>query len=225
MKIAVSATDNSLDSSVDPRFGRCRYFIIVDTDTLEFEAIENESMSLGGGAGIQSAQFIAEKGARCVLTGNCGPNAYGTLSAAGVAVITGCSGSVREAVEQFKAGAQRTAAEPNVPDHFGSGPGFGNPAAPSSVAWAAAAVWAVAAVWAAVAAWAAAEAWAAACRFPPGEKRPREVNRPHGRVWESRDRHRSRLPAEPFFRRNTPAKEHSGSLTVPAPVRKVIAVP
>jgi predicted Fe-Mo cluster-binding NifX family protein len=121
MKIAVTATEPSLDAAVDPRFGRCPYFVIVETDDSAFEAVENPNAALGGGAGIQSAQLMNEKGVRFVLTGNCGPNAYRTLSAAGIEMIVGCSGVVRDVVAQFKAGRLDTADEPNVAAHFGTG--------------------------------------------------------------------------------------------------------
>jgi predicted Fe-Mo cluster-binding NifX family protein len=119
MKIAVTATDASLESRIDPRFGRCAYFLIVDTNTMEFEAIENPNVALGGGAGIQSAQLLAENAVEVVLTGNCGPNAHQTLSAAGIGVMVGCTGSVVDAVEQFKAGQLNAATEPNVASKFG----------------------------------------------------------------------------------------------------------
>jgi predicted Fe-Mo cluster-binding NifX family protein len=86
---------------------------------MEFEALQNPNVTLGGGAGIQSAQLMAEKDVAYVLTGNCGPNAHQTLSAAGIHIIVGCSGMVREAVEQFKAGALNAAGAPNVASHFG----------------------------------------------------------------------------------------------------------
>jgi len=107
MKVAITATEPSLDAKVDPRFGRCAYFLIVDPESSQFEALENPNVALGGGAGIQSAQLLAEKGAQAVLTGNCGPNAYQALFAAGISVIVGCSGSAREALEQYKAGGAR----------------------------------------------------------------------------------------------------------------------
>jgi len=121
MKIAVTATEPSLDARMDPRFGRCPYFLVVETDDASFEAVENQSVSLGGGAGIQSAQLMASKGVQTVLTGNCGPNAYQTLAAAGIAVIVGCGGTVADAVEQFKAGQLNAAAEPSVAGKFGLG--------------------------------------------------------------------------------------------------------
>ena len=71
MKIAISASGPSLDAEVDPRFGRCQYLIIVDPDTMEFEAVENSNAMAAGGAGIATGQMIAEKGVNVVLTGNC----------------------------------------------------------------------------------------------------------------------------------------------------------
>jgi len=119
MNIAITATEPSLDARVDPRFGRCQCFLIVDTETLKFEAVQNPNLMLGGGAGIQSAQLMAEKGVQFILTGNCGPNAYQTLSAAGIGVIVGCSGVVGDVIEQFKAGQLSAAGEPNVAGKFG----------------------------------------------------------------------------------------------------------
>ena len=127
MKIAVSATGPSLDAEVDPRFGRCQYFIIVDPDTMRFEAIENSSAMASGGAGISTAQMIVSKGVEAVLTGNCGPNAFQVLSAAGIKVVTGASGRVQDAIQGYKSGHFQANSQPNVPDHFGmgSGPGIG----------------------------------------------------------------------------------------------------
>lgn len=121
MKIAVSSTGDHIDSSIDPRFGRCAYFLIVETNDMAFEAFENQNMSLGGGAGIQSAQFVASQGVKAVITGNCGPNAARTLSAAAVDLVLGQTGTVREAVEKYKRGDLKTGTQPNVADHYGTG--------------------------------------------------------------------------------------------------------
>ncbi len=64
MKVAISSSGKDLDSLIAPRFGRCPYFLIVETDNMSFEVFDNESIALGGGAGIQSAQFISSKGAK-----------------------------------------------------------------------------------------------------------------------------------------------------------------
>ncbi|HDL08395.1 MAG TPA: 4Fe-4S dicluster domain-containing protein [Desulfobacteraceae bacterium] len=119
MKIAVTSTGPTLDSDVEARFGRCAYFLIIDADTMQFEAIENPNIALGGGAGIQSAQLMSEKGVTTVLTGNCGPNAFNVFGQAGIQVIVGVSGNIRNAVEQFKAGKYSSADAPNVQSHFG----------------------------------------------------------------------------------------------------------
>lgn len=123
MKIAVTSTGPDLDDQVEARFGRGQYFLIVDTESMQFETIENPNTVTGGGAGIQSAQMMAEKDVKFVLTGNCGPNAFRVFGEAGIQVIVGVSGSVQSAVEQFKAGKFSSADSPNVQSHFGVGSG------------------------------------------------------------------------------------------------------
>ena len=125
MRIAISATGPTLDAEVDPRFGRCQYFIIADPETMEFEALENSSAMAAGGAGISTGQMIAGKGVEVVLTGNCGPNAYQVLSAAGLRVITGVFGKVKDAIQSYKSGQFQTSSQANVPDHFGMGEAMG----------------------------------------------------------------------------------------------------
>ena len=125
MRIAISATGPDLDAEVDPRFGRCQYFVIVEPDTMQFESVENSSAMASGGAGISAAQMIIGKGVEAVLTGNCGPNAYQVLSPAGIKVITGVSGKVRDAAQSYKSGNLEGSTQPNVPDHFGLGSGRG----------------------------------------------------------------------------------------------------
>lgn len=119
MKVCVSSHGNTLDSQVDPRFGRCQYFIIVDAETLTFEAIKNQNIDAMGGAGIQSGQLVAGKKVQAVLTGNVGPNAFQTLKAAGVEVITGISGSVKEAIEKYRKGDFSLAQGPSTAAHSG----------------------------------------------------------------------------------------------------------
>ena len=125
MKIAVSAVGNTLDAQVDQRFGRCSYFVIVDSETMMAEAIPNMAAGAMGGAGIQAAQNIASKGVKVVITGNVGPNAFQTLSAAGIEIITGASGTVRETIEKYKKGELSKTGTPTVRGHFGMGMGAG----------------------------------------------------------------------------------------------------
>jgi len=122
MKICITSQGDNLDSQVDPRFGRCQYFIIVDTETLEFEAIQNPSIDSMGGAGIQSGQLVASKGVKAVLTGNVGPNAFQTLQAAKTDVIIGLSGSIKEVIEKYKKGEIKPIQGPSVGSKFGIPP-------------------------------------------------------------------------------------------------------
>lgn len=123
MKICVSASSNTLDANVDPRFGRCPYFVIVDSETMESEVVSNDSTNAAHGAGIQAAQTVANSGATVVITGNVGPNAFKVLSATGIKIITGVSGSIKEAVEKYKNGELQETTNPTVGGHFGMGKG------------------------------------------------------------------------------------------------------
>ncbi|HUV77864.1 MAG TPA: NifB/NifX family molybdenum-iron cluster-binding protein [Desulfobacterales bacterium] len=125
MKIGVTSTGPTLDDMVAARFGRCPYFLIIDPDTMEFEALPNPNISLGGGAGIQSAQLMADRDVAAVLTGNCGPNAIKTFGAAGIKVISGVSGPVRQAVQQYISGSPVQTSAPNVDNSSGMGIGRG----------------------------------------------------------------------------------------------------
>ena len=121
MKIAVTSTGETLDSQVDPRFGRAGYFIIVETETMNYQVVENASVSAAGGAGVSAGQAVADTGAEAVLTGNCGPNAQRTLDAAGIKLYIEVTGTVAEAVKRFKSGDLTAADGPNVQSHFGMG--------------------------------------------------------------------------------------------------------
>jgi predicted Fe-Mo cluster-binding NifX family protein len=119
MKVAVSSNGDDLNAQLDPRFGRCAYFLVVNPDDMDFEAFKNESAVQGGGAGIQAAQFLASQGVAAVITGNCGPKAVQTLSAAGIELFGGQAGTVREVVEIFKKGHLKPTNEATVDSHFG----------------------------------------------------------------------------------------------------------
>lgn len=119
MKICITSRGDSLDSEVDPRFGRCGFFIVADPESMEFSAFPNEMAGIAGGAGIQAGQFMSEKGVGAVVTGNCGPNAFRTLQAAGIGVFTGAAGSVRDAIDAYKNGKLGSSQGPNVGAHSG----------------------------------------------------------------------------------------------------------
>jgi predicted Fe-Mo cluster-binding NifX family protein len=126
MKIAVSATADKIDSTVDPRFGRCAYFIIVDAEGSEIkgsEAVQNTGTQAMGGAGVTAAQIVANKGVDAVITGNVGPNAFGALSQAGIKIVTGVGGvSVKDAVQRYLKGELKETTQPTNP---GFGPRMG----------------------------------------------------------------------------------------------------
>ncbi len=107
MKVAISARGPSLDAEVDPRFGRCATFVLVETEDLSFTAVANDAAASGSGAGIEAARRVAGHGVKAVLTGSCGPNAHETLAAAGIDVIVGRTGTVEEVVRRFQAGELR----------------------------------------------------------------------------------------------------------------------
>jgi len=120
MKICITSQGNDLEAQVDPRFGRCQYFIIIDTDTDETDVLDNSNKDGMGGVGVQSGQVMAEKEVKVVLTGNVGPNAFQTLQAGGIEVITGVSGTVKEVIEKYKKGEFESTQGPSVDSHFGT---------------------------------------------------------------------------------------------------------
>jgi predicted Fe-Mo cluster-binding NifX family protein len=125
MRICVTSSGNTLDASVDPRVGRAAYFIIVDSETMAFEAVSNMAAGAMGGAGIQAAQTIASKRVNVLITGNVGPNAFQALSSAGIKIVIGAYGTVREVIEKYKRGQLRGTGAPTVGGHFGRGKGMG----------------------------------------------------------------------------------------------------
>jgi len=125
MKVCVTATVGDLNAQVDPRFGRCQYFVFVDSDTMAIEAMPNEAIAAPGGAGIQAAQTVVNKGVDVLISGNIGPNAFQVLSAAGVKVVTGAYGTVKEAVEMYKTGKLSETGVSTVAAHAGMGMGGG----------------------------------------------------------------------------------------------------
>jgi predicted Fe-Mo cluster-binding NifX family protein len=119
VKIAVSSSGPTLEAAVDPRFGRAPYLLVVDPDTLEFEAVANQmNLQAAQGAGIQTATLVARYQPVAVLTGHCGPKAFQTLQAAGIQVIVEVSGPVKQAVEKYRAGQLTPAASPNATSHW-----------------------------------------------------------------------------------------------------------
>ena len=119
MRIVVSAQGDHLDSEVDPRFGRAMRFLLVDTEDMSCKVIENEqNFDLPQGAGIQAAQNAARHDPDVVLTGNCGPKAFKVLQTAGVQVVIGVKGVIRDVVQAYMEGKYEAAQEANVEGHW-----------------------------------------------------------------------------------------------------------
>ncbi|MCK5844053.1 MAG: NifB/NifX family molybdenum-iron cluster-binding protein [Victivallales bacterium] len=119
MKIVVTSQGETLDSKVDPRFGRAQKFLVIDTETNEFECVDNaQNLNAAQGAGIQAAQTVCGTDVETLITGNCGPKAFKVLSAADIKVYVGADGTVAEAIEKFKKGELKESAEANVEGHW-----------------------------------------------------------------------------------------------------------
>lgn len=119
MKIAVTSQGPSQTDPVDERFGRAPYFIVHDTESGSYEAVDNSAgRGAAQGAGVQAAQRIADTGATVLITGHCGPKAFGALSAAGVSVMTGAAGTVEEAIRQYNEKKLQRAGGPDVAGHW-----------------------------------------------------------------------------------------------------------
>jgi predicted Fe-Mo cluster-binding NifX family protein len=118
MKIILTTTSPDLDSEVDPRFGRGAYLLVVDSDSLVWQAHPNPGVGATGGAGTLAAQFAANQKAAAVISGDFGPNAYNALQAAGIAMyLFGTSRTGRQAAERFKAGQLQLVGAPTGPGH------------------------------------------------------------------------------------------------------------
>ncbi|MHB8118253.1 MAG: NifB/NifX family molybdenum-iron cluster-binding protein [Methanothrix sp.] len=126
MKICVTAGASGLDAPMDPRFGRCPFFVVVDLDSMSENSIPNSNVTASSGAGIQAAQEIAKQGVFALITGNIGPNAMQTLSAAKIDVYQHQEGgSVKDVVEKFRRGELTKITGPSVPGHASMGKGQG----------------------------------------------------------------------------------------------------
>ena len=119
MKIAVTSKGKDPDAETDPRFGRCRYFIVKDTETGDLQAVENGSHMAMGGAGPQASQTISKLGVETLITGNVGPNAFEALKASGIKVFIGAAGTVGEAIAKYERGELEEIEDASVGSHAG----------------------------------------------------------------------------------------------------------
>ena len=119
MKIAITSTGKTLDSPLDPRFGRAQYILIMEQDGSLVEAVDNsQGFNALSGAGIQAGKLLADRKVDVLITGHCGPNAFRTLQAAGIKVVVDQSGTVKEALERFQSGKVAFSGQPNAEAHW-----------------------------------------------------------------------------------------------------------
>lgn len=103
MKIALTAASPDIEVNIEPRFGRCAYLLVVDNDTMQWEAHPNPGLNVSGGAGIKAAQFVANQHAEVALSGDFGPHAFNTLYAGGITMyLYGDCTTVAQAIARFK---------------------------------------------------------------------------------------------------------------------------
>jgi len=131
MKVVVSSNGAGLEAQASPIFGRCPVYVFVETETMAVESVDNPAMGAPGGAGIQAAQYVVEQGAEAVISGNMGPNAFNVLKQADLPTYLFGGGTVRQAVEAFKAGDLAATGAANAPAHAGMGMGGGMGPGPS----------------------------------------------------------------------------------------------
>jgi len=119
MTIAITAKAEGLGAEVDLRFGRASWFVLYDTETKTARTVDNrQSLNTASGAGIQAAETVSREGARCLITGHCGPNAFRALSSAGIKVYNGAAGTVADAVAAFAQGILKEASSADVAGHW-----------------------------------------------------------------------------------------------------------
>lgn len=114
MKICLTAITNNLDSQLDPTFGRCAYFIIIDSQTMKFKALKNKAAHVSEGAGVLAAQIMLDKEVKHVITGNIGPRAMQALKTAGIEVNIERDITVKDAIEKFRSKTLRKTNTPTV---------------------------------------------------------------------------------------------------------------
>jgi predicted Fe-Mo cluster-binding NifX family protein len=120
MKIIITAIAPDIDAQVDPRFGRGAYFLVIDSDTLEWQSEANPAVDASGGAGVQAAQTVAQRGAQVAISGDFGPNAYEALEAAGVQMFLAPAGeplTASEVLARYQRGELKQVTGPTGPGH------------------------------------------------------------------------------------------------------------
>jgi len=119
MRICISAEGKTSDSNVDQRFGRCKYFMFIDIDSMKFEIVENNNINNSEGAGVKAGQLVVSKEIGALLTGNIGPNACQIVNSASIEIYTGIKGKISDVVKDFQSGKFKKTSLPNVDSKAG----------------------------------------------------------------------------------------------------------
>ncbi len=119
MKIAISANSGDADRQFSSRFGRCRCFLITDSEGETWQELDNPAVDAEGGAGSRVVQLLADQGVDAVISGRYGPNAYEALEAAGMEAYIARSGTPREIALSFSRGDLKLASGPTGPGRHG----------------------------------------------------------------------------------------------------------
>ena len=117
MKIAISSHDGKFDTTFSLRFGRCEYFLFIDTETRNWETIPNPAATASGGAGSQVVQFLSKNGVEATITGHYGPTAFTALEAAGIQGFEAVDGTPEELLDKFLAGELKQVDAATGPSH------------------------------------------------------------------------------------------------------------
>jgi predicted Fe-Mo cluster-binding NifX family protein len=126
MKIILTAVTSGIDSELDPRFGRGAYFLIVDSETQEWQSVPNPASNASGGAGVRAAQFVSEQNCDAIISGDFGPNAFEALTEAGISMyLFGNCRTAKEALDRLESGQLERLNSPSQPSHAGRPHGAG----------------------------------------------------------------------------------------------------
>ncbi len=126
MRICVCATGPDLDSQISPIFGRCGYFLIVDSENKKFKAVLNSAVQAARGAGVAASQIVVSEGTEAVICGNFGPSSFSVLQMSGIKIYSGVTNlTVREVIDKYNEGELKEMEMPTAPGHFGFGPSGG----------------------------------------------------------------------------------------------------
>jgi len=126
MKICICTTGPDLNSRVSTVFGRCPYFLIVDSESKEFKAVSNPALQSGRGAGVRASQLVVSEGAMVVICGNFGPNAFSVLQMSGIKIYPEVFDlTAEQAINKYNKGELKEIKVSTTPDHFGLGRGRG----------------------------------------------------------------------------------------------------